>query len=283
MPKVSVLMPTYNTDPQHLREAIESILSQTYTDFEFLILDDCSPNPEVREVIKSYKDSRIRYFENEENLGISNSRNKLLDLAEGEYLAVFDHDDVSMPLRLELQIEFLDNNPEVGVLGSAVEETPKGNILKYPSDNDDIEDYLMFKCAVVHSSSMLRKKVLTDNSICYENAYSPAEDYMLWVRLIGKTKFANIPEILLHYRVHAQNTTHRSWNRMQSASLAISAMAKRLYPNVKERMESKRIIKISYRFMGIKILTIHKKAWRTKFLLFGRFTVLKTRVHYQID
>ena len=104
MPKVSVLMPVYKTDENYLREAIESILSQTFEDFEFLILDDC-PEDDREEIIKSYKDKRIKYSKNETNLGITRSRNKLIDMAKGEYLAVFDHDDISLPERFQKQVQ----------------------------------------------------------------------------------------------------------------------------------------------------------------------------------
>ena len=104
MPRVSVLLPVYNTRPEHLREAIDSILAQTFADFELLILNDCSTNADVEEVVKSYTDPRIVYAVNERNLGISPSRNRLLDMAQGEYLAVMDHDDISLPERFEKQV-----------------------------------------------------------------------------------------------------------------------------------------------------------------------------------
>ena len=90
MPKISVLFPTYNTKEEYLREAMESVLNQTFSDFEFIIVDDCSPDPNVEKVVKSYTDPRIRFYRNERNLGISATRNKLIDLASGEYLAVMD-------------------------------------------------------------------------------------------------------------------------------------------------------------------------------------------------
>ena len=111
MVKVSVLMPVYKTNEKFLREAIESILGQTFSDFEFLILDDC-PEDDRESIVKSYDDKRIKYIKNEKNLGITPSRNKLIDMAEGEYLAVFDHDDISLPERFQKQVEFLDNHPE---------------------------------------------------------------------------------------------------------------------------------------------------------------------------
>ena len=101
MPRVSVLMPVYNTKPEQLREAMDSILAQTFGDFEFLILNDRSTDPQVEEVVKSYSDPRIVYAVNERNLGISGARNRLLDMAQGEYLVVMDHDDISLPERFE--------------------------------------------------------------------------------------------------------------------------------------------------------------------------------------
>lgn len=103
MPKVSVLMPVYKTQEEHLRQAIESVLNQTYADFEFLILDDC-PDDTREDIVKSYQDKRIKYSQNEKNLGITPSRNKLIDMAQGEYLAVFDHDDISLPERFAKQV-----------------------------------------------------------------------------------------------------------------------------------------------------------------------------------
>ena len=118
MTKISVLMPVYNTPENYLREAVESILAQTCADFEFLILNDASTDDNVEKVINSYDDKRIRYWQNDRNLGISLSRNKLIGLSRGEYLAVFDHDDVSLPERLEKQAAFLDAHPEVGVVAA---------------------------------------------------------------------------------------------------------------------------------------------------------------------
>ena len=107
MPKVSVLTPLYNTNPSFLKEMIESILNQTFKDFEFLLLNDSPENKELKKIVESYNDRRIIYLENEKNLGISKSRNKLLELAKGEYIAIFDHDDISLPERLENRWIFL--------------------------------------------------------------------------------------------------------------------------------------------------------------------------------
>ncbi|MBQ7633246.1 MAG: glycosyltransferase [Alphaproteobacteria bacterium] len=198
-PKVSVLMPVYNTPENYLKEAIESILNQTYTDFEFLILDDC-PEQSVENIVKSYKDKRIIYAKNLHNMGISATRNKLLSMSRGEYIAVMDHDDIALPERFAKEVAFLDSHPEIGVVGTWYERFPRTKIKKRYIINSQIERDLMYNCSILHPSAMIRKSVLTVNNIHYESEFSPAEDYRLWTRLIGKTKFANIPEVLQKYR-----------------------------------------------------------------------------------
>lgn len=206
MVRVSVLMPVYRTNEEYLREAISSILAQTYSDFEFLILDDC-PEDDRELIVKSYKDRRIKYLRNETNMGISESRNKLVDMARGEYLAVMDHDDVSLPERLEKQVDYLDAHPDVGVVGCWTDVFPDNKGLYFPSDDFKIKSLMMNICAVVHPSSMLRKSVLIENKIRYEKEYSPAEDYKLWCSLMEFTRFYNISEVLFRYRSHDHRTS----------------------------------------------------------------------------
>ena len=149
MPKVSILMPTYKTHPQHLRETIDSMLGQTFTDFEFLILDDCPSDTTVEEIIKEYNDKRIKYLRNDHNMGISDSRNKLIDLASGEYLAVMDHDDISLPTRLAREVAYLDSHPDVGVVSTRFDQFPgKYKKNKNPRFDKDIKLALMRTCAI---------------------------------------------------------------------------------------------------------------------------------------
>lgn len=225
MPKVSVLTPIYNTKPEYLKECIESILGQTFTDFEFLILNDSPNNSKIEKIVKSYKDKRIKYYKNEKNMGISASRNKLLGLAKGEYIAIFDHDDISMPTRLEKQVNYLDNHSYVGVVGCNTLWIPKKSVMKYKTNNKEIKLALLHGCAVPHSGAMIRKSVMIDNNIKWEAEYSPAEDYMLWIRLFDKTMFHNIPEILLKYRFIENNTSHLQEAKMQDRDILIRCIA----------------------------------------------------------
>ena len=227
-PKISVV---YKTNPEHLKEAIQSILNQTFTDFEFLILDDC-PTDDREDVVKSFDDKRIKYFKNEKNLGISDSRNKLIDLAEGEYLAVFDHDDISLPERFEKQVKFLDEHPEIGVLGSTFDwlHGQKGRNL--PENNKDIECFLMEGCALHHPAVMMRKSVLTDNNLLYEQNFSPAEDYLLFCKLIGKTKFYNAQKPVLLYRKHENQTSRRQAELMVEKVKQVQQFVRQEHPDI---------------------------------------------------
>lgn len=216
-PRVSVLTPIYNTNPTHLRECIESILNQTFTDFEFIILNDSPDNKEIENIVLEYakRDKRIKYYKNEHNMGITPSRNKLLKLARGEYIATFDHDDISMPNRLATQVEFLDKNAGVGVVSGLMEYFgDKNYIRQYPEYDVDIKMWMTDNCAVSHTASMMRKSVLVDNGIEYEEYYTPSEDYRLFARLMEHTKFHNIQTPLVRYRFFAGQTTHVMADRM---------------------------------------------------------------------
>lgn len=231
MPRVSVLTPIYRTDASHLRECIESILNQTFTDFEFLILNDSPDATYLRDIVKSYGDKRIKYIENDHNMGISASRNKLLKMARGQYIAIFDHDDISVPTRLMQQVEFLDANPHIGVVSGWLQYFGDSNSIdKNPEWDTDIKICLTENCYVAHTAAMIRKSVLTDNNIEYEEIYSPAEDYRLWARLMDVTNFHNLQTVLVKYRWLATNTTNRQKDKMFRAWYSIHMQLCNKYP-----------------------------------------------------
>lgn len=276
MPKVSVLTPIYNTNPKHLRECIESILNQTFTDFEFLILNDSPDNTEIENVVKSYKDKRIKYYRNAKNIGISASRNKLLGLARGEYLAIFDHDDISVPTRLEKEVAFLDANPHIGVVGCNTLWFPKKEVQTYETKNLEIKRAMMYGCAIAHSGAMIRKSVMIDNGITWEEKYSPAEDYMLWIRLIDKTMFGNIPEILLKYRFLETNTTNTQWAKMQDRTTLIRSYAHRTYVDLLKN-DNYCIRRWVYLFSLIPVAKIKQYPDSFKLYLFGFIPLVVSR------
>ena len=278
VPKVSVLMPVYNTPQEFLMEAIESILNQSFSDFELIILNDASPDANVERVVKCYHDPRIKYYRNDRNQGISESRNKLIDLALGEYLAVFDHDDVSLPQRLEKQVTLLDKNPDIGVVGCWFKMVGSDEVQKLPVKNADIKKQLFTGCCLAHSSTMIRKKVLRDNNIKYEAVYSPSEDYALWCRLIDKTKFANIPEVLFLYRNHEGNTSHKQSVEMKETAIRIMDFVKRDNPEL-WAVAQQDLLEVSRgKLCGlIPLLTIKKYQNKTVWLLGGKIPLWSSK------
>ena len=231
MPKVSVLVPLYHTDPKQLQEMISSVLKQTFTDFELILLNDSPEDIALRDTVAGFADSRIRYLENLQNMGISSARNRLIDLAEGEYLAILDHDDICVPDRLEKEVAFLDAHPRVGVVSGQHRTIPSSGKEKiYPLGNMAIKRALMDDCVILHPAAMIRKTVLLHTGIRYEDSFSPAEDYMLWVRLMGVTMMANLPDVLIQYRDQTSNTTHRLSEEMADADWRIKCVARQLYP-----------------------------------------------------
>ena len=205
MPKISVIMPVYNTDKQYLMEAIDSILQQTYADFELLIIDDASTT-DIKGIISQYADQRLKYFRLPENHGAAYARNIGIQKAEGEFIAFMDSDDVSLPGRLEAQIRFFIENPAIDCIGTAMLIIPEGKEWHFPANHPDILFQLLStNTAFGQPSVMLHKKILLENNIFYNSEYIPAEDYALWLDLIGLCKFANINEILVKYRWHGNN------------------------------------------------------------------------------
>ncbi len=201
---ISVVMPVFNGE-KFLKIAIESILNQTYTDFELIIINDGSTDKSA-EIIKSYTDNRIRFLENEGNRGIFYTRNRLFEEVKGKYIAILDCDDYAEPKRLEKQVNFLDKNNEFGLVGSWItlidgENKIKGAWnLEYRPER--ISSKLLFSNQFAQSSVMMRKEF---SDLKYREEYPPVEDYDLWVRISYKTRVTNLAETLVKYRIHDQN------------------------------------------------------------------------------
>ena len=272
--RVSVLTPIFNTDSRHLKEMIESILNQSFQDFEFLLLNDSPECTRLDNIVEEYskQDPRIKYFKNEKNLGISRSRNLLLEKATGEYIAIFDHDDISDINRFQKQVEYLDTYKDVGVVGSFARKINfSGAVIDdliTPIDNRAIKRKLMNGCAIIHSSSMIRRSILMDNNIRWEALYSPCEDYMLFVRLMGITMLHNLPEHLLLYRSHPTQISALKKERMEDLTECIRSIATVSYPSWK--------IPEWFYLFGIPLIKIQKrKTGSTRFLLFGLIPIAR--------
>jgi len=211
-PRVSVLMSVYNGE-LYLTEAIDSILGQTFTDFEFIIINDGSTD-RTGSILRGYTDARIQVFE-QTNMGLTRSLNRGISLARGEYVARMDADDISMPERLVKQVAFLDAHPEIGVLGTAcriVDEVSHREWEMHPPLSDkQIRRHLIRGNPFVHSSVMMRKSVFQAIG-GYDEAYPYVQDYELWIRMALHTRLANLPDILHMRRFHwgAVSTTRRT-------------------------------------------------------------------------
>lgn len=217
-PKISVVMPVYNAE-KYLREAMDSILSQTYTDFEFIIIDDGSVDTSP-EIVRSYDDARIRFYQNEHNMGVAATLNRGLDLAEGEYIARMDSDDISLPERFARQMEYMDAHPECIICGSNLILLEKGKdttIFKYSERDAEIRADLIFNCAFAHPSVMFNAALICEHNLRYDLSYEKAEDYELWSRALAYGRGYNIQIPLLKYRKHEGQVTQTHKNVSQNA------------------------------------------------------------------
>jgi len=205
-PAITVLLPVYNAEA-FIGEAVKSVLEQTYTDFELLIINDGSTDSS-KAIIQSFNDPRIRLVENEKNLRLIATLNKGIDLARGKYIARMDADDISMPERLERQFQFMETHPEVGICGSAFHAFGKEEgTVRYPEKNEDIRMMMLYQTPFCHPAVIFRKETLVANRLYFNPEYLHAEDYEFWVRAADYTNFANMHEVLLKYRIHEEKVS----------------------------------------------------------------------------
>jgi len=203
LPKVSVIM-AVKDGSKYLRQAIDSVLNQTYSDYEFIIIDDDSKD-ETKNIIQNYLDPRLRPIQNRRHLGLTASLNQGLILAQGEYIARMDADDISLPERLETQVHYLDCHPEIAVLGTGIRLIDKdGNPIEeviFPSDHELIRWNLCFYNPIAHSSVMMRKQIIQQVG-GYNPKYIRSQDYELWWRVSLEYQLANLDNIYLQLRQH---------------------------------------------------------------------------------
>jgi glycosyltransferase involved in cell wall biosynthesis len=209
----------------YLTQALDSILSQSFSSFEFIVIDDASTD-DTADILRDYarRESRICLLSNQKNMGLAWSLNRGLKQANGRYIARMDADDISLPLRLEKQFFFMEEHPGVGVLGTAVEIIDSaGQVIgqrMYPPDPIVIRWRLALENPLCHPTVMIRRNVLQDAP--YHSDLNTAQDYDLWCRLGSMTSFANLPEPLLRFRKHGANLTYTKGGEQRENSLSIS-------------------------------------------------------------
>jgi glycosyltransferase involved in cell wall biosynthesis len=223
MPEITVLLCVFN-GADHLNEAVASVLHQTFKDFELLIIDDGSKDG-TPAIVRNIRDQRVRSIRHDTNRGLIFRLNEGIGIAEGRYIARMDADDLCHQERLERQYQFLENHPEVGVLGTAVRiinREGQGRIVyQYPQDHEVIDWILPFVCPLVHPSIMMRRDLIRSVG-GYAASAVHAEDYDLWERLLPLTRFANLPQPLLDLRKHNDSVTVRNATIHHETILAIS-------------------------------------------------------------
>lgn len=206
-PKISVIMSVYNGE-KYLREAIESIINQTFTDFEFIIVNDGSTDNSL-EIIKSYDDERIKIMNNEKNIGLTKSLNKALKQARGEYIARQDADDISLSNRFEEQIKYLKNHLEVALIGTnayLIDENGKVVGKRIASAKPSIKD--LYKENQFNHGSVMFKKAVIDRLGGYNELLKYSQDYELWLRIAKSDEMRNLTQVLYKLRFHDENIRH---------------------------------------------------------------------------
>ena len=209
--KLSVILPVYNAQ-DYLRETIDSVLCQTFSDFELIIINDASSD-NSENIILSYEDERIVYLKNERNIQVVKTLNKGISKAKGHYIARVDADDICSKERFDIQIRYLDLNPDIAVVGANVIFINKcgkhiGKGIIQGQSNEQIQRELWRRCCLYHPTVMINKTLL-GSALVYDEAYPHAEDYELWLRLSLNYKLANISAPLLEYRVHDESITQK--------------------------------------------------------------------------
>ena len=223
-PTISVIMPTHNRAQTFLPKAIDSILEQTYTDFEFIIIDDGSTD-NTRQILIDYqeKDPRIKLILNAQNEGLVASLNKGLSRAKGKYIARMDDDDISLPMRFEKQIRFLQNHPQIDLLGTNMEMISSEKRLPWPifseTDADYVTAYALLQVSVSHPTWMMKNDFIQKNQIRYNPDYKNAEDRRFLLDVIqAKGKMANLPEVLYYYYYEPKERSTSYYEEMKDSA-----------------------------------------------------------------
>ncbi len=225
MVKISVIMPVYNGE-RYIKETIESVLTQSYTDFEFIIIDDGSTDGTL-DILKKINDNRIKVL-NQNHGGIVKALNLGIKESTGEYIIRIDADDICILNRFEVLVNYMDKNPQVSVCGSwasTIDEKGEfiGQLKHPPINNQDIKKYSLLHNPFIHPSVIIRKSVI--DSVGFYKNFKHNEDYELWTRVLRVGKVHNIPEFLINYRIHQNQITRKSNLKMRAVGVWVRVLA----------------------------------------------------------
>jgi glycosyltransferase involved in cell wall biosynthesis len=232
-PKISVVMAVFNSE-RFLSQSIESILVQSYEDFEFIIVDDGSTDHSWDIILKYHEsDTRIRPIRLKGNQGVAEASNAGLQTARGKYIARMDSDDISLPDRFSTQVDFLEDNPDVGVLGSrmrCIDETGRSlKVLPITLGNLNIHWSFLFENPLNNPTIIFRKSLVDDYDLRYNTSFARGSDYDFISRLLLLTKGENLSKVLLYYRLHPKSLTYTSTDIDYQNIIQISTNAVKAY------------------------------------------------------
>jgi glycosyltransferase involved in cell wall biosynthesis len=273
IPVVSVVMPVYNGE-KYLSQAIESILSQTFNDFEFIIIDDGSVDSSTS-ILSEYanRDKRIRIHTQSQNRGLVSALNLGLELARGIFIARMDQDDISLPQRLDKQVLFLQSSPGIGLVGSQIRFLESnGNqipaVTTYPLDDLSIRWALLFDTPFAHPATMYKRVLIEEHNLRYSPEYEKVEDYYLWSEMLKYTKAANLEEVLLLYRIHPESIsqTNREAQRNMAFRIAYHNLTENL-PGLHITFEEMQQLLPSMHRQSISQARMKKRAWCAEYYL----------------
>lgn len=255
--KATVIMPVYNCE-KYLHEAIDSILNQSYTDFEFIIINDGSTD-QSKVIIDSFKDIRINYIENEVNLGLITTLNKGLKMAKGEYIFRMDADDIAYPDRIEKQIFFMESNKNIAISGTWFIKTGKHHFNTFPDNQKECQLQLLNNVVLGHPTVIIRKKALLEAGLQYKHSAIHAEDYRLWAdAVMAGLQISNIPHVLLTYRIHPDQISSLKYDILQQTVADIRIdYAKFFFGSI---IESNKVLYSQLMTDKISDYHLHKKA-----------------------
>lgn len=215
---ISVIIPVYNAE-FFLSDTIESVLNQSFADFELIIIDDGSYD-NSSEIILSFDDKRIRYFQFKNDF--IGTRNKGLKIAQGKYIAQLDHDDLMIPDRLRMQYNYMETHTDIAACGGYMECFGQYiSIWKIPLEPDDLLPYTIIHTPILNPTGFIRREILMKYNIKHRRGYSYAEDFKFWTDIIKIGKLANIPEVLVKYRTSDIQTSKKNLHDWIESSLKI--------------------------------------------------------------
>ena len=257
-PKISVLMPTCNS-AKYLAEAIESILEQSFTDFEFLVIDDASTDITV-EILRSYADKRIVLLQGP-NKGLAAALNYGLSKARGQYIARMDADVIAVSSRFEKQVAYLDRHSDIGVCGTVFQEFMFLHGIDIQLENIRYAD-LLSGCYIEHPTAMFRRELFSEHSLFYDETLQYGEDYDLWARAVRVTRLGNIQEKLLQHRRQAENAPTVSMKTMTGFEMGVKIL---MIEYLVGRLSAEEKSLWSICWMEPRLRTDRRKIWQQPF------------------